>query len=338
MTSALLRLVVPLCWVVASAWAANARAAGHTSPLLTISFRGCLAVSTRQVETSIAVELRRPVLLVEDAAAGGPGPEATTAISVICDDLHALVRIRDLLTGKTVERVVDLGATPPVARPHLLALSVVELVAASWIELQSNRRPVVQVPPSPAANAEARAQALELLGERLGLPRGPRLFAAAIAQTSSTTLQTWGGAVVLSGTIARPLAWRLDLALQHGQRTVPLGHVTADLASAGGALVAQVQRGRATLGVGLGARAGWAWVRGIPDGSGPAVGDALRGFWWGPVTLVGASVAVWRRLALELTIEGGHVMLPVVAMVQGSNPVAVDGTWIRGGAGVGITF
>jgi hypothetical protein len=337
MTSHLLRLLAAAYCLVASVGSAIAQAAEQPPPLLTLALRGCLAVSTQQVEATVEVELRRPVLLLDDAA-GTSGPDATTAISVICDDLRASIRVRDLLTGKTVERSVDLAAVAPVARPHLLALSVVELVAASWIELRSNPHPVVQAPPSPAATPRAQEEALAILGERLGMPGGPTLLAAAVAQTSSTELQTWGGAVVLSGRISRRLAWRTDVALQQGQRTVPLGRVTTDLASAAAALVAQLRRGRATFNGGLGARAGWAWMRGIPDESGPAVGDAMRGFWWGPIALAGASVAVWRRLVLELTIEAGHVLLPVVALVQGSVPVAVDGTWIRGGAGVGIAF
>jgi hypothetical protein len=332
-----LRLSAKAC-LLGALLGANAHAAAQAPPLLTLGLARCPAVSPYAVQTMVGVELRRPVLLDDGVAPAEPDARATTAVRVSCHDLRAVIQIDDLLTGKTLERVVDLAAAAPVARPHLLALSIVELLAASWIELESNPQPVVPTSPSPAVSSEARAAALEVIGKRAGPHVGPALFAAAVAQTSTTHVDTWGAALVLGGTLSVRLGWRLDMALQHGDETVALGRVSVDLASAGGSLVAQLRRGRATFSAGLGARTGRAWLTGTPNETSPAIGATVRGLWWGPVTVVGASVALWRRLAFELSVEAGHVIVPVVALVQGSPAVAIDGTWLRGGAGVGVAF
>ena len=54
--------------------------------------------------------------------------------------------------------------------------------------------------------------------------------------------------------------------------------------------------------------------------------------------MVDGSLTLRGRIVLELTLEAGQVLLPVIATVQGADPVAVDGTWIRGGFGVGFTM
>src|SRR5262245_8737810 len=135
-----------------------------TPALLALALGGCPIVPAAEVQNMVAVELRRAVLPFDEATPNAGAPPATTIVRVGCAELRAAIRVEDRLTGKTVERTVDLGAAAPVARPHLLALSIVELLAASWVELQSNPRPA-QAPPDAAAVAtpEARAAALEIV-------------------------------------------------------------------------------------------------------------------------------------------------------------------------------
>src|SRR5262245_46117262 len=129
----------------AAAATAAGSADGAEPPLVALDLDRCPVAPASEVLGLVGVETRRPVVPTREVAAGlaaGPsaGPSAVTAVRVICDGLRAEIEINDGLTGKTVRRVVDLAAAAPVARPHLLALSIVELLAATWIELQSNPR------------------------------------------------------------------------------------------------------------------------------------------------------------------------------------------------------
>ena len=299
-------------------------------PLVALRLDRCPALPPHDIQGMIAVEIHRPVV-----PPAGDGRSITT-VNVICEGLRAQIQIDDPITGKTIGRVVDLDAAAPVARPHLLALSIVELLAATWIELQSNPHPTspaVGTPPTP----EARAAALAVVSSRSAARRGPRLLAAFTAQTSTADLQSLGGGLLLGGNLGARLGWMADVGFQHGDRQVALGRVSADSATTAGALVVGPTWDRIALRAGLGVRAGGAWLSGTPTDP-AAVGGAVRGFWWGPLAVLDGSLTLRGRVVLELTLEAGHVMLPVVATVQGADPVAVDGTWMRGGFGVGITL
>jgi hypothetical protein len=299
-------------------------------PLVSLHLDRCPMVPPDDVQSMIAVEIHRPV--VPPAGDGA----AITTVNVTCEGLRAEIRIDDPITGKTIGRVVDLATAAPVARPHLLALSIVELLAATWIELQSNPNPTsppLGAPPTP----EARAAALAVVSSRSGARRRPRLLAAVAVQTSTADLQSIGGGLLLGGNLGVRFGWMADVGFQHGDRQVALGRVSADSATTAGALVVGPTWDRIALRAGLGVRGGGAWLSGTPTDP-AAVGGAIRGFWWGPIAVLDGSLTLRGRIVLELTLEAGHVMLPVVATVQGADSVAIDGTWIRGGLGVGITL
>jgi hypothetical protein len=164
------------------------------------------------------------------------------------------------------------------------------------------------------------------------------LLADVVAQASTAGPPSAGAAVVVAGDVGSHLGWMADVAFQRGSRSFSLGRVTADNVSVLGALFARATRGRAAMRVGLGARGGGAWLSGSPAETGTAVGGAVSGPWWGPVAIVDGSFTLRGRIVLELTVEGGRVMLPVTATVQGTNALAVDGAWMRGGVGVGFTM
>jgi len=309
--------------------------AGPGAPLLTLDLGSCPLVPAAGVQSIVATELHRPVLLAAERSA--PAASAVATVQVICDGLRAAIDIDDPVTGKKLGRVVDLGAAAPVARPHLLALSIVELLAASWVELESNPHPA-SPPVGPTATPEARAAALDVVTSRPGARRGPRLLAGVVAQASTAGPPSAGGGVVVAGDVGSHLGWMADVAFQHGSRTLSLGRITADNVSVLGALFARASRGHAAVRVGLGARAGGAWLSGSPADPATAVGGAVSGPWWGPLAIVDGSLTLRGRIVLELTVEAGRVLLPVIATVQGVNGVAMDGAWIRGGFGVGFTM
>ena len=234
--------------------------AGPGAPLLTLGLGSCPLVPAAGVRSIVATELHRPVLLATEPAA--PAASAVATVQVICEGLRATIEIDDPVTGKKLGRVVDLGAAAPVARPHLLALSIVELLAASWVELETNPHPV-NPPVGPTATPEARAAALDVVTSRPGARRGPRLLADVVAQASTAGPPSAGAAVVVAGDVGSHLGWMADVAFQRGSRSFSLGRVTADNVSVLGALFARATRGRAAMRVGLGARGGGAWLSGI---------------------------------------------------------------------------
>ena len=320
-----------------SAPAEAATTGSSAPPLLALNLERCAAVAAVDVQGMVGLELHRPVVLLDETAAPAIARSVTTAVRVTCQGLRAEIEIDDPLTGKTIGRVVDLAAAAPVARQHLLALSIVELLAASWIELQSNPHPA-SPPVGAVTTPEAREAALEVVRDRPGARRAARVLAELGVQTFASGPRSLGGAVIVAGTATRHLGWMADISFQRGERDFALGRVTLDIGSALGALLVGASWGRAALRGGLGARAGEAWLSGAPAESTSAVGGVVRGRWWGPVALLDGSLTLRGRIVFEITLEAGRVLLPVVATVQGADPVAVDGNWIRGGVGAGFTF
>ena len=172
--------------------------------------------------------------------------------------------------------------TAPIARPHLLALASVELLAASWYELAVT--PGVQ-PVTPVASPE-RDVALAFMRARLPLAPSRKVEVSAIADllSFSRLVRLWGGSVGSdAGDLRRWLAWQAALGLAHGTRSTPLGLVTADTASAALAVTAQARSARLAARVGLGLRLGSVWVSGSPDAGASAAGGSMQGLWWGPM-------------------------------------------------------
>jgi hypothetical protein len=318
-----------------SAFAVPASDGPSASPSLALDLRGCPAVAPGGVQGLVALELHRPVVLLE-----GSDPASTSTlptVRVVCESMRAAIEVDDPFTGKKIERVVDLAAAAPVARPHLLALSVVELLATGWLELESNPQPG-HPPPRPAAIPEIAPAGGEAVSAPAVAPRGPRLLAGVAAQASTAGPWSTGGGVIVAGDVEAHLGWMVDVTFLQGQRTFALGRVTADNVSALGGFFARASRGVAAIRLGVGARGGGAWLSGSPADSSGVVGGVVSGPWWGAVGIADASVTLRGRIVLELMLEGGRVVLPVIATVQGAGPVAIDGAWMRGGIGVGFTM
>jgi hypothetical protein len=303
--------------------------------------------SSGDIRNIVEVELRRSVALLD--AAGSAPPDAAapgvTTVRVTCDDRVASIDIADPVTGKTLQRTVALEPVAPVARAHLIALSIVELLLASWSELLSDAEPAAR-PVGATAAPETRATALELVRDRAQHDGAPwmslRLLAVGVVSsfTASKSLgaepRLYGGALVVTGDGPRHLGWMADLTFQHGSRAFSQGQVSADSLAALAAAVGHWSRGRFVLRGGIGLRAGVAWLGGTPVDPEITVGGAVRGVWWGPAALVDGGLRVGRRGVIAIAVEVGRTQLPVTAFVQGDNPVVIGGTWIRAGLGVGF--
>ena len=303
--------------------------------------------SSPDIRKIVEVELRRSVALLDTAASPAPDSDApgVTTVRLTCDDEVANIDIADPVTGKTLQRAVALKPVAPVARAHLIALSIVELLLASWSELLTDAEPAAR-PVGATAAPETRAAALELVRDRAQNDAAPwmplRLLAVGVVSSfaAGKTLgaEPWlyGGALVVAGDGPRHLGWLADLTFQHGSRALPEGQVSADSLTGLAAAVGHWSRGRFVLRGGAGVRGGVAWLGGTPRDPDVTVGGAVRGAWWGPAAVVDGSVRVGRRGVIAIAVEVGRTQLPVTAFVQGGSPVVIGGTWIRAGLGVGF--
>ncbi len=102
-------------------------AAGH--PPVRLDMEPCVPADAEQVRRLVALEL-----VVDLVPTGEPAPSATR-VMVGCEQEVTSLRVDDPLTGKQLQRTLHLAESDQRARDRLLALSIVELVVASWTEL-----------------------------------------------------------------------------------------------------------------------------------------------------------------------------------------------------------
>src|SRR5262249_33713515 len=146
-----------------------------------------------------------------------------------CQGDTVVLRVDDPISGKSLSRDVDLAGAMPRARPRLVALALVELISASWSELDA---PAVH-----AATVETHTAA------PISLPLGPRdtprlrlaVLAGGLDFVSNTDVLASGG-VRLARDAAfgafGSVGWAADAQAAHGSRRVSLGSVDVDVTDA----------------------------------------------------------------------------------------------------------
>lgn len=137
----------------------HAQSAQHVE--LRLEVDPCVQVDARFARRIIDIEL----------GTATPPPDASGSVlaRVTCAGSMQLLRVDDAVTGKALERTIDLHGAEPAARTRLLALAVAELVAASWAELEVT--PAPRVPPvPPPATREVQESAREALRARAQAP------------------------------------------------------------------------------------------------------------------------------------------------------------------------
>jgi hypothetical protein len=312
--------------------ASSSALAGQTHPLVQLEIDPCVSVSRDEVRRVVSVELGA---LLSDTSAP---PSDHTRVSVTCSESVVALRVDDPLTGKSLTRTIDLGAAIERARARLLALAVVELISASWTELDVNPQP--RVPPAgPRASTEAREAALAMVraqGERSTRSHFRLLVLGGGVNFFSNAGFLGGGGLRLARDHARRIGWMIDVQADHGTASASLGKVSTDVVSVGAGFVFHQPWTRVSLRLGGGLRGGAVRLSGVPAPSPDAHGATFWAPWVGPMALGSVGVVATRRLTLDLTVEGGYVVSPVGGLVNGRREVAVDGAWIGFQLGVGI--
>jgi len=309
----------------------HASAAPDKHPLVYLELDACLDVPREEVRRLIALELGA-VAEFADTKAGD-----RTRVAALCQGGLIELRVDDPITGKALQRTIDLSEAPR-ARARLLALAMVELVSTSWTELETNPEP--QVPPvGPRGSAESRHAAEQVVrtqSERSAFRR-LRLVAFGGGQAFFSGPGVLGGAGLrLAKDHPLHLGWVADVQAHHGTATASLGTVAVDTVSFGAALVVHQAWSRLGLHVGIGLRGGAVRLDGTPRNAEVAVGQSGWAAWGGPMAQVSLGVVATRRLLFELGVESGFVVSSVGGLVAGVRELSLGGAWIGFQLGVGI--
>ncbi|MEO7092616.1 MAG: hypothetical protein ABI175_05145 [Polyangiales bacterium] len=315
-----------------------------THPFVKLTIDECVAVPPAEVKKIVGVELG--ALLVDETRpiAGGVDPRDVTVVAVSCTGKTIALRVDDPITGKSLERSIDLTAEVPNARARLVALAIVELVSASWTELEANpapKVPAVTATASPGAKDAAKGsvrthlhasiapssslRVLAIVGTHIFFPRsGP---------STSLGLRLGGDRGWLGF-----LGWSADMQADHASVPVALGAVALDTVSASFALTAFERLGAITVRGGLGVRLGAARITGETSDSARIEGSSIAGFFAAPHAVASVSLSPWGPLVIEAAAEGGMVVAPVRGHIAGERDVGVAGGFFGATLGVGAAL
>lgn len=261
------------------------------------------------------------------------------AASVRCDDQgQVVIHVDDPLTNKSLERAVALARIAPKARTRALALSIVELLVASWTELE---QPVVVPRSGLSSDLAAEGHVRAALSPVQSAPPRPRLVLSAVMALSPA--QGDFGAAPAAGvrlTMDPARSWTSFVDVRVSQREAPAtrGRIDWEAAAMMLGLGRRWDRGRLTLrGAGtLTAAAGR--ISGRPDD--PAAVDGLR--FAAVMAGAGADASASWRLAgpvwVEVGIDAGWTIVPVTARVDGRDEAKLGGPWFAGRLGLGVAL
>jgi hypothetical protein len=289
-------------------------------------------VEVRQAEVGRVVEIELRIKL------SPPSAEATRA-EVTCEGDAVEIRVDDPITRKRLTRrvpVVSLGAS---TKSRLLALAVVELVSASWTELESDVPPAVE-PEGPKPNPIVRDDARKVVKAR-SAPAAPRWRTSLIGgpgyDVSSLGL-SWGGGARVRYRLTSSIGLTSDVFAEGGARDDPRGRISWQKASAAAFVTWFHDVGtRHRVEIGAGARGGYLKLAGSP-GDSSIEGSAFSAMWGGPELLATFSSRVAGALFVEVTGAAGYATLPVRGLADGARVAGIDGVWLRPTIGVGAEF
>ncbi|HVW23820.1 MAG TPA: hypothetical protein VHC69_00525 [Polyangiaceae bacterium] len=306
----------------------------------------CPDLDAAEIRRIASVELRaRP----SDAE----GPDVLD-IGVTCDGPRVVIRVKDPLSRKAVQRSFNLGLSDPKARSRLVAIAATELVLASWAELQVGRP--LTVPPEGGAPGEGERRVASVAltqtlphaqaGARAAsapVPSAPyepyqrhwydleappdRMFRVVAVASGRKFFRLpgllWGGGVRAGEERFHFMSWSADGIIETGSVGSPSNRYDLLTATVGGALLVWARVGPVTGRVGVGLRAGIAEVGSTASSVAP---------WGWPLGTSSISIRLSRHFVFDIAGEAGYVVLPSGHAGQAD----LKGGWFSGQLGVGM--
>lgn len=280
-------------------------------------------------------ELVRSLFLLELGTSDSPArhAESETRVEVGCDGALIVIEVHDPVTGKSLVRRI--GAGERSGRERLLALAVVELLVASWIELEATPEPIV-TPADTVADKGTQDSARKIVRRRLPAPRAWETTLSAHATASWSDAILAGAGVGVARHSPRGLGWSADVTYQAGDDEVSLGAVSISSIGVSGAVHVRRDVGVAHVSAAAGARFSAVTMTGEPDG-GDVLGGRVSGLAGGPLMRAGGEVRAGAFTA-TLSIEAGYHVLELRGLVDGEGETSVDGIWVGSVLAAGWTW
>jgi hypothetical protein len=317
----------------------SSRAEANTHPRVALEIDACVDVSEDEIRKLVAIELGALLSAVDESA------EERTRASVSCHEDNVVLHVDDPITGKSMERALDVTDAIPRARPRLIALAIVELISASWTDLENAEpAPIVASEEPHVSSIAARLDDRFPAAPRRDEHASTRIVARGGGMMFfSRTSLLGGGGLELARDLSPRFGFIVDAQANHGVESTSLGQVDTDVLAVGAAItVRRAWRShaspdrRAIVSLGAGVRAGAVHLTGVPDITMAVDGAQFWAPWFGPLALARVDFDVNGRITFGAALEGGYVALPVVGLVNGVRDVAISGAWLELYLGVGV--
>jgi hypothetical protein len=258
---------------------------------------------------------------LEPATARSP-ETATLLIAAVRDGApRYTIEVGDALTGKRVDREVDLSRTPPDGRALALAVSADELLRATWAELavQDAPQPRIVVPPAVKALIDS------------SIPE--RATPATLRLGVGAAVERFAGGMMLLGGDVRGETWlgsRAAAVLAAGVRASPevastLGQVRTTAVHAGLGARFAVTPDRSPAGLDACLSFDLFGVRFDPDAGKGATATSANDWALAAAGSVGAWAAVTRWMRVRLSAGIGWPIRAVAAAADGDRVTASTG-------------
>lgn len=321
--------------MVTTLWAS---AAAALSPPVRVTVDRCESITEPEVRRILSAEL--------GMNPPNNGGTSVTEVTVTCDDTRVIVRVRDPISRKTMQRSFDLGTSDPRGRSRLVALASSELILASWAELQVNPRLKV-TPEGPEPSPELVRSARETVDTFEYHPK-PRpswyesqtppdrmlrlTFLGSVRSFLNHEGTLWGGGARIGEERFHTVSWSADFLFEAGEVHNGMVDYHVETGAIGAWLLLYkrwgIFTGRAGAGLRLVAVSSSRSFAAEPEGS-----TTIAPWGW-PLAASSVTLRVAPPLVLELSGEIGYAVLPVP---NASDP-SVRGAWFSGQFGVGIAL
>jgi hypothetical protein len=299
----------------------------------------CLSVPDAEVRRLAELELSTRVVSTS------PGAKLAATVHITCLEDRAVIRATDTTTGQTLERTLEFTSSAPDVRARALALATAKLLLTHWLE---SARPAPRAEPAATTHESSKsppgeqAAATPLVNGPAEHHSSARVeYLLAFAQASSTfelSRVGWGGGVRL-GWISG-LRWLgADFELSAASTTVDttLGAVHTTVWSVAARPTLRLATRPLFVGVGLGARFGFARVAGTPNDPEQARGSVVAGSWGGPLAHAELGLESQHFFACA-GVEAGYALKTVEGSVDGAVKAGVRGAFGSATFGLGWSF
>jgi hypothetical protein len=291
-----------------------------------LTLEGCPEIDGTRLRELVGIEIATM------RAGGQPGP---TAARLTCDGTH--VRI-NLLGQTPSEADLDLGGTPAAARPRLLALTITELAAASWVGPRRQVAAPPSPPPPPPQAPPATAVLVSASAPPLAPPRA-RVFAeTSLRRIGSPATWLGGAGFGVEYGLRSWLAAALDVRLEAGETSTATAPIAWHAVSGVAGVAIGGGRGRLSWSALPGMSVGVVRLSASPVPTG-AVSTSLDAIWAGPSLTTRLRVAIARSAFVHVELGGGFVTHGVVGLLNNDTTLLrIDGTWAIATLGAGLAF